>query len=200
MKYRGMNLPGLCIEALPSGAKRIRIRTKSDPKVKITIPEGLSDNDFLAAYRAAREGQMTGYRPTTLGIMAQSPGYWETLSKLLYRSKQRAQKKGLEFDLVMTDLVEMLDRQGGRCAVTGMAFDIKPHPKRGEKRPFCMSLDRIENSLGYTKGNVRITTVIANTALLNWREEDFLRMCRAVASRPTCPTLVSAGTDMGHAS
>jgi hypothetical protein len=199
MKYRGMNLAGLCIEALPYGGARIRVRPKGEPSLKISIPDGLSDDDFLAAYRAARSGLMTDYRPTTLGVMARRPGYWATLCNLLARSKQRANRKRLEFDVALNDLVEILDHQGGRCAISGMEFDIRPQPRRGEKRPFCMSIDRIDNGRGYTKDNVRITTVIANTALLNWKEEDFRRMCRAVAKRAPCPTLVSRGTDMGHA-
>ncbi len=188
----------MCIEALPYGGHRIRVRPKGDRALRITIPEGLSDADFLAAYEAAREGKMTDYRPTTLGVMAQRPGYWETLSNLLYRAKQRARKKGFAFDLVMADLVEMLDRQNGRCAVSGMEFDIRPHPRRGEKRPFCMSIDRLDNSRGYTRDNVRITTVIVNTALLTWQEKDFMRMCRAISKKPFCPTLVLRGTDAGH--
>jgi hypothetical protein len=196
MEYMGMNLPGLCIESTASGV-RIRVRVEGDKNHKISIPANLDKETFLEAYRAARQGIMTEYRPTTLPVMARRPGFFATVYNMLSRAKQRARKKGFEFDLVTDDIIALLERQNGRCAVSGMQFDIRPHPRKGAKRPFCMSIDRIDNGLGYTKGNVRITTVIVNTALLNWKEEDFQRMCQAVTKVQMRTTVVSL---VGHIS
>lgn len=181
MDYMGMSLPGLCIEPLPSGGQRIRVRVKGDRKLKIMLPDGLQDAAFLAAYQAARHGFKTNYRPTTLDVLSRRPGFQGTIFNMLSRAKQRARAKGLQFELSTKDILELLEKQGGKCALSGMKFDIRPHPRKGEKRPFCMSIDRIDNDLGYLKGNVRITTIIVNTARLNWSDEDFRRMCEAVS-------------------
>jgi hypothetical protein len=186
MEHMGLKLPGLCVEQA-----RIRVRVKGDPTHKITLPDDLDREAFLEAYHAARQGIMTDYRPTTLSVMVRRPGFFATIYNMLSRAKQRARKKGFEFDLATADIIDLLERQDGKCAVSGMQFDIRPHPRKGAKRPFCMSIDRIDNGRGYTKGNVRITTVIVNTALLNWKQEDFWRMCQAVSKEPMSPTVVS---------
>ncbi|MGN6775971.1 hypothetical protein [Rhizobium sp.] len=194
MEYLGMSLPGLCIEALPSGQTRVRVRAENDRTKKLTIPDGLAKEDFLEAYKAARQGipTMTEYRPSNLALISGRPGFWATVYNMLARAKQRARKRGLEFDLATDDIIELLGKQDGRCAVSGMQFDIRRHPRKGAKRPFCMSIDRIDNSQGYIRTNVRITTVIVNTALLNWKQDDFRMMCLAVSRYPTCPMLVSS--------
>jgi hypothetical protein len=87
-----------------------------------------------AIQRAAREGQI-----------AQRIGkaYPQTLS----RSELRA-------------LVRQLwDMQKGRCGLTGQKIDTG-----GQNLQDALSLDRIDNSLGYSPGNVHQTTVFAKPA------------------------------------
>lgn len=52
----------------------------------------------------------------------------------------------------------------------------------GRKRPYRMSVDRIDRSGGYTPDNIRITTAIAKIALMDWQFSDFLEMRRAVSA------------------
>lgn len=87
-----------------------------------------------AIQRAAREGQI-----------AERIGkpYPETLS----RSELHA-------------LVRQLwDMQKGRCGLTGQKIDTE-----GRNPQDALSLDRIDNLLGYSSGNVHLTTVFANRA------------------------------------
>lgn len=186
-------LPGLVIEPLPSGNKRFRVRVEGDHKTRISIPSGLSDDDFRAAYEAARQGIETEYRykPTLAYLLRQKQGFLATVYRMLSRAKLRSQRKGLTFSLTTDDVLAILDDQDGKCAVSGMLFDVRPHPRRGAKQPFNMSLDRIDNRAGYTRQNVRVTTIMVNTARLDWSDADFYKMCAAVVrTGRVCPTPV----------
>jgi len=87
--------------------------------------------------------------------------------------------KGKHKRLISWDeLREIAINSAGHCAVSGLPFDFTIHSGR---RPFAPSLDRIDSSGGYTKGNVRLVCFAVNVALNCWGDEAFLRMCRAVA-------------------
>ena len=45
------------------------------------------------------------------------------------------------------------------------------------------SIDRIDNSQGYTKNNCRVVSVIYNKAKSDYKDEDVLKMARALVER-----------------
>jgi hypothetical protein len=53
--------------------------------------------------------------------------------------------------------VDIINEQGGRCAITGIPLVYK------QKHNFAASPDRLDNSKGYVKGNVRFIIVPLNT-------------------------------------
>lgn len=71
---------------------------------------------------------------------------------MLRNAKQSAKKRGLAFDLELSDIVipEV-------CPALGI-----PLFKNGARGPNTPSLDRIVPSLGYTKGNVVVVSLLAN--------------------------------------
>jgi hypothetical protein len=73
--------------------------------------------------------------------------------ELLTKAKQRAKNKNLPFDLVVDDIVipEF-------CPILG----IKLAPSKNAPSDGSPSLDRINNSLGYVKGNVHVISCRAN--------------------------------------
>jgi hypothetical protein len=89
-------------------------------------------------------------------------------------AKQRAAKKGLPFDLTEDWALEQIERQGFKCAVTGIRF--LADPSSGRARPYTPSFDRIDNSKGYTIDNVRIVVFAANLMMLDWGEQVFHRV------------------------
>ena len=75
---------------------------------------------------------------------------------MLAAARHRAQKSGHEFNLTEEDLVIPES-----CPVLGIAI----FPKRGGKTgpgPNSPSLDRLDNTLGYIKGNVQVISYRAN--------------------------------------
>lgn len=76
---------------------------------------------------------------------------------MLYRLRSAAKRQGQVCTVTAEWLKTKLDR--GICEITGLPLSRKPY-KRGDvgKRSFfAPSIDRINNDLGYTQANVRLT-------------------------------------------
>ena len=89
-------------------------------------------------------------------------------------AKHRAAKRGLPFDLTEEWALEQIERQGFKCAITGIRFLADPGLARA--RPYTPSFDRIDSSKGYTIDNVRIVIFAANLMMLDWGEAVFHRV------------------------
>lgn len=76
------------------------------------------------------------------------------LRSLLISCKRRAKLKGILFNLIVDDLPNIPEN----CPVLGIPIKQNLN-KRTDHSP---SIDRINNSLGYVKGNVRIISYRAN--------------------------------------
>lgn len=64
----------------------------------------------------------------------------------------------------LTALVSHLwEVQNGRCVLTGQLFDLRTNEDSGQQAD-RVSLDRIDNSIGYAEGNVQLVTQFANRA------------------------------------
>lgn len=73
---------------------------------------------------------------------------------MLERARQRARKKGFDFDLTVEDITPL----PAHCPVFGQPFE----PNNGHQNPNAYSLDRIDNSKGYVRGNVAVISYLAN--------------------------------------
>lgn len=87
--------------------------------------------------------------------------------KLLSDSKYRAKEKGLEFNLTIDDIIIPKF-----CPIFGIELQIaeKIH------KDFSPSLDRIDNSKGYVKGNVQIISLKANRVKNNASLEELKKL------------------------
>lgn len=73
--------------------------------------------------------------------------------RLFRNAKNRAKKKGIEFNLDLKDIIIPT-----YCPVLGILIDTKS----SENADNCPSLDRVHPSLGYIKGNVNVISNRAN--------------------------------------
>ena len=88
------------------------------------------------------------------------------------RFRDGAAARGYEFALTVENVSEMWDKQGGRCAISGIDMC---------KRPRTWSIDRKDNSLGYTIDNVWLVEKRLNIMRNVIGVEEFIRLCMAVA-------------------
>lgn len=93
-------------------------------------------------------------------------------------AKQRAKRKKLEYSLSVEGLILIAQSQNNRCSLTLIPFDLKSSDEY-RVRPFAPSIDRIDNSKGYTFDNIRIVCVIVNKARNEYSYDIFDKMCRA---------------------
>lgn len=119
--------------------------------------------------------------PTTVNRLGSEPKdlnyeWYEILkaiSKCFTNSKKRAKAFGWSNNLSIRYIAELYLDQKGICPITGHILS----PYSGDwnqKNPYKMSIDRIDSSQGYIKGNVRLVTHWANNAKNTW-EEDVLK-------------------------
>ena len=75
--------------------------------------------------------------------------------KMFQRAKTRAKERGLEFNLDLSD-IEIPDT----CPILGISLNVNS----GKSGAYVNSpsLDRIDNDLGYVKGNVWVISQLAN--------------------------------------
>ncbi len=92
---------------------------------------------------------------------------------LLYFSRVRSKQKNIEHDL---DKNWILDRIKKGCVKTGLPFIIDHIKKR---HLFAPSIDRIDNSRGYTKDNCQLVYWGYNTTKAEFTDDDVYIMAKA---------------------
>jgi|GEM_PF-1878662 len=102
--------------------------------------------------------------------------------------KARQRKHHVNIDLPY--LKTLWEKQQGRCAISGIQLTLPPTVVAWEQRkndPWKPSLDRIENALGYVKGNVRFVACIANFAKNRFTDDCLVEFCHAVVAHHSNP-------------
>jgi hypothetical protein len=93
-------------------------------------------------------------------------------------SKKRAAKMGFDYNLDLRYMTDLWIKQKGRCQLTGQIMSFQPG-NQWNKNPLSCSIDRIDNSQGYIKGNVRLLTHWANNAKSTWDFNVFESMIKS---------------------
>lgn len=90
----------------------------------------------------------------------------QRLTRMLVEAKSRAKSKGIEFGITNEDVI-----WNDVCPVLGIPITIQR--KKGHGGDYnSPSLDRIDNTKGYVKGNVRIISNRANKLKNNMTKEE----------------------------
>ena len=94
--------------------------------------------------------------------------------------KISADLRDIDFAITIDDVADIMDAQGGTCALTGWCIDF---PQVGHPHKVSASIDRIDSQFGYIKGNVQLVHKMVNMCKQQYEQEDFVRMCEAVANK-----------------
>lgn len=92
------------------------------------------------------------------------------LKSLLANARQRATKKGLEFSITLNDLIQLAPDY---CPVNNNKL-VYIHKKYNSDFLNTASIDRIDSQKGYTKDNIRIISLQANTFKNSCKFEDLI--------------------------
>lgn len=90
-------------------------------------------------------------------------------------ARQRARQEGLEFSLTAKDIPEIPEF----CPI----FGIRLERSKVRSNPNSPTLDRIDNSKGYTKSNVRIISYRANSLKSNSTDEELVALGKDASER-----------------
>lgn len=103
--------------------------------------------------------------------------------------KRNAISRNLKFDVTIEYLWELFQKQGSKCALSGIDISLHKHKRNGIRA--TASLDRIDNNLGYIEGNVQWVHKHINICKHTYSNQEFIQMCNNVATlHPvTCPHL-----------
>jgi len=153
-------------------------RARGEPRIR--LPNDPSSKEFIAAYatalqegRALEEIQKLNNPPPVEQRLRQR--IEASLKRGLCSGHQRAKSKGREFSLDLNWAIAKVEEQKLRCAVTGIRFYENARCET-RRHPFAPSFDRIDNSQGYTRGNVRIVILSLNIMLADWGTDVFERV------------------------
>lgn len=102
------------------------------------------------------------------------------VGKLLYRAaRANAKRRGIPFDLTLDDVEGLIAASNGKCALTGIPFDLFKDANC-RVRHWTPSLDRVDSKAGYTTDNVRLIVSAANIALSDFGEDVLLRIAKGM--------------------
>jgi hypothetical protein len=101
-----------------------------------------------------------------------------------YAKTCRTRRHKHEVDISVEYLKEVWENQQGICPFTGWGLELRYYQKKKKKSPLTpkhASLDRIDTTKGYVKGNVRFISVMANYARNNFSDEQLICFCKSVS-------------------
>jgi len=110
------------------------------------------------------------------------------LRQMYAQATRRDRNRSRATLLTFEQLIMLLRRCGGRCELTGLPFFVGTNSP-GKIRPYQPSLDRVDNSVGYTYDNCRIVCCCVNIALGEWGIEVFRQMAYGLVLREQLPAL-----------
>lgn len=119
--------------------------------------------------RACREC----YAPTAQGYKRATPEAY-LFSRINNKSKSRAEVK-----ISKDDLRDMWVAQGGKCAVTGLHMTYSPRRIKNSTG-LNASVDRIDQTKGYEKGNVRLVCYRVNLMRHTGEDADLMWWCKQI--------------------
>lgn len=91
---------------------------------------------------------------------------------------RRVKKRHHKYDITIDDILEQWEKQNGICVYSGVKLN---HPSEGGSNINKASLDRIDSSKGYIKGNIQFISITCNQAKNNMSHEEMLTFCNIIS-------------------
>jgi hypothetical protein len=118
-------------------------------------------------------------------IVGEGHQTWKGVGKLsgwyFGQLRRQATSRGIEFDITIEYCWELFQRQGGKCALTGLPLVMNGHKQRMNGKKQTASLDRIDSTKGYVPGNIQWIYVTLNRMKNDTPQDEFVALCRLVA-------------------
>lgn len=101
-------------------------------------------------------------------------------SRIEKNTRTRAEKSNLDFNLDKEYIKTLYLKQDKKCEKTNIPFELSKGNGLKERSPWSISIDRIDNSKGYTKDNVQLVCLMYNLCKSSWTEKEIQEFCAKV--------------------
>ena len=103
--------------------------------------------------------------------------------RAVQNARNRARKKDIPFDITKEYIMDLFEKQDGGCFYSDIKLNIVKENKDRTHDPFKMSLDCVNPSLGYVKGNIVWCAYCVNALKLKMSKEDMINVCRHIVKK-----------------
>lgn len=107
--------------------------------------------------------------------------FWEGIDGISKQYLTKLSYRGKEISVTLQDLADQWKAQEGKCAYTGLQLTLVQ--KDTMWKDATASLDRIDSSKGYIKGNIQWVHKRVNIMKNDMNEKEFLEFCKLVVKR-----------------
>ncbi|HKL44065.1 MAG TPA: hypothetical protein VJ892_02175 [Candidatus Absconditabacterales bacterium] len=101
--------------------------------------------------------------------------------------QQGAKKRDIKFEITVDDLLDMREKQDGKCYYTGyeMTYGFVHYNEgsQSDKTKYQVSCDRLDNSIGYKRSNVVLCCTVANKMKNTMSEKEFYQICSDISTK-----------------
>lgn len=94
---------------------------------------------------------------------------------------RNAKRRYCEFDLTLEYLKELWESQKGICPYSGVKLNLSTYTGLKNNPIYSASLDRIDSSKGYVKGNVQYVSICMNYMKCQLTHEQTIKLCQLIA-------------------
>lgn len=91
------------------------------------------------------------------------------LTRQICNAKTRSKENGLKFEIDIKYVLDLWDKQAGRCAFSGLKMVHEYNSLR------TVSMDRIDSNVGYAQGNIQLVCKALNFAKNQSSNDEFLK-------------------------
>lgn len=152
-------------------------------RVKVSDPQQSSLREFLDQIKDdVKKRKDEKFPDYATKLKAPSPAIDRQLRDIFSNAKRNAKARGIEFKIKLDDLIARANASGWRCEVTGIPFSDEKR-KGWLRRPYVVSIDRIDSAKGYEAKNIRLVVSAVNLAMNEWGLEIFDRIAREYVKR-----------------
>jgi hypothetical protein len=95
----------------------------------------------------------------------------------LLGARDRAIKQNISFSLDLESIIDLWYAQNGMCALSGlpMTFELKQG-----RVPTNVSIDKIDRTLGYIKGNIQLVCMACNQIKSDLTDAEMYNFCKNI--------------------
>jgi 3-polyprenyl-4-hydroxybenzoate decarboxylase len=139
-------------------------------------------NRCKACEQAHRKARRTAH-PELRAKAVESTRIWRAsnlLGKRIHHARARAHSKKMKFNINRRYIEQLWEEQGGLCYYTGLPMTRTP-----DDRNNSVSLDRVDSTKGYVRGNIVLCRSAINFMKRHHGLNHFVELCKQVAQNMT---------------